>query len=133
MFIVTNTHYIKAIHSHILTQGSNVRLSKTKKTLWQGPTHNPLYILARKNGWIIIPIHPQCILNYHVQQSQTHEIMPLIIFQQLTSIYGWVPSCLKSTSYNQVKHPWIMLSPKINYYIIHESNLNPSLIKRRSW
>jgi hypothetical protein len=28
--------------------------------------------------------------------------------------------CLEYTSYNQVKHLWIMLSPKINYYIIYK-------------
>jgi hypothetical protein len=51
--------------------------------------------------------------------------MPFIIFLQLASIYGWVPSCLESTSYDQIKYPWIMFNLKINYYIIHGSNVNP--------
>jgi hypothetical protein len=126
-------HPLRHRYSHILTQGSNVRLSKTKTTLWQGPTHNPLYILARKNGWIIILIHPQCLLNYHIHQSQTQWDHATYYFPTI-NIHLWMSPFLFEIYFLwYVKPPWIMLSPKINYYIIHESNLYPTLIKRCSW
>ncbi len=72
---------------------------------------------------IIIPIHSH-LLNYKHSSTTNQWDMSLMIFLQLTSIYGWVLViwnliCMISWAFLN------MLSFKINYYIIHKSNLNP--------
>ncbi len=79
-FIIERTH--KFIASYVcytkclfqgLTQNNNMKLCKGKYEPKVPPT-TPC-IFKRKNGWMIIPIHP-CLLNIFIHQLQATSIMP---------------------------------------------------------
>jgi hypothetical protein len=79
-FIIESTH--KFIASYVcytkclfqcLTHNNNMKLCKGKYEPKVPPT-TPC-ILKRRNGWMIIPIHP-CLSNIFIHQLQATSIMP---------------------------------------------------------
>ncbi len=98
-----NKHPLHQSYSYILTLNSTAKLSKTKQLYVRLHPQPPLYI-SKRNGQIIISIHLH-LLNYHIINHKRMKSCATYYFPTIRINLWMSPFCLKSTSYNQVKHP----------------------------